>query len=120
MAIVVLRVFAVSLAPLVLRASRVRKVRKAAQVLAVSRVSKDRRVTLATADQRVPVEVARLVPRGRKESKDLRVSVVSLGLAPVAPLAPWVPRVSAERWASRVRRVILARQVLKVSEVATV
>lgn len=119
-AIAVLRVFAVSLGPLVLRASRARKVRKAALVLVGSKVSRDLRVTLATAGLRVLAVVVRLVPRVLKESRDLRANVVSLVLVLVAPLVQWAPRVSAVRWASKVRRAILAPQVLKVSVVATV
>lgn len=93
--------------------------RKAAQALVDSRVSKDPRVTLATVDPRAPVVVVRLGHRGRRVSKDPRVSVESLVPELAGPLDPWAPRVNAERWESKVRRVTLVHLVPKVSVVAT-
>merc|ERR1719353_364294 len=81
----------VSLVPLVLKVSREARVPKVALVHVDSKVSK--------------------VPR---ENVDL--------LAPVleAPLAPWVPRESVVRWASKEPRETLAPLVLKVLVAATV
>lgn len=115
---VALRVCAVSLDPLALRASRVRRVRKAALVLVDSRASKDLRVTLATVDPRAPAVVVRLGHRDLRASKDLRVSVESQVPVLVGPLAPWDPRVSVERWGSKVPRVTPVHLVRKVSVVA--
>lgn len=115
---VVLRVCAVSLDLLALRVSRVRRVRKAALALVDSRVSKDLRVTLATVDPRAPVAAVRLGHRDLRASKDLRASVESLVPVLVGPLAPWDPRVSVERWESKVRRETPVHLVHKVSVVA--
>lgn len=116
-AIAVHKVCVVSLAPLALKASRVRKARKVALGLADSKASKAPRVTLATVDLSVLVVVVLPVLRVLKESKVPRVSAESLALVLVGQLVLWDPRESVARWASRVLREILVHLVLRVSEV---
>merc|ERR1719506_3428677 len=68
----------------------------------------------------VLVVVVPLVPRDLKVSKGPRESAASPVRARAALLAPWAPRVSVARWASKVPRVILAHLAAKVSPVAMV
>jgi len=80
-----------------------------------SRAFRVLRVTQATA---APRDLAEVVPQGHRAHrvfKVLRASVARQVLVLVVPQAPWGPKVSVVRWASRAPREIQAHRVLKAS-----
>jgi len=118
--IVVPRVFVVLLDLLDLKVSKERRGKKDVQGHVVNKEYKVLRVTLATVDRRVLVVVVLLGPRAHKESKVPRENVEKLGHVQEAPLVLWDPRVSAAKWANKVRRAILVHLARKASVVAMV
>jgi len=108
--IVARKVCVASLAPLAPKASRARRALRVAPAPAGSKGFKAPRVMPVRVAPSVLVVVVPPVPRDLKVSKGPRESVASPVRVRVALLAPWAPRVSVARWASKVPREIQGHQ----------